>query len=164
MIKKILVAILVIATIICVIFGIKDYQQSKSVDEGKKNLIDEASRIKDDEAYGEEIVISFSVMFKNMVNNKESDLSYLGDIINTNSEAYSVIKNKIKEYRDKNITIDNLDYYIDSVEKIKEDDFKIYVTLDESIRTDTKSEKIKKSIEIKLKLANDKGIYEYKEI
>lgn len=164
MIKKILVVILVIATIICVIFGIKDYQQSKSVDEGKKNLIDEASRIKDDEAYGEEIVISFSVMFKNMVNNKESDLSYLGDIINTNSEAYSVIKNKIKEYRDKNITIDNLDYYIDSVEKIKEDDFKIYVTLDESIRTDTKSEKIKKSIEIKLKLANDKGIYEYKEI
>lgn len=164
MIKKILVVILVIATIICVIFGIKDYQQSKSVDEGKKNLIDEASRIKDDEAYGEEIVISFSVMFKNMVNNKESDLSYLGDVINTNSEAYSVIKNKIKEYRDKNITIDNLDYYIDSVEKIKEDDFKIYVTLDESIKTDTKSEKIKKSIEIKLKLANDKGIYEYKEI
>lgn len=141
--------------------------QDTSIDENnleEKSFVNEEANVKDDNAYIEQMILSQSDMIKLMVNNKEADLSYLGDIINKHSNAYSTIEEKIKAYRENNITIEYLDYYIDKVEKIADNDFKINITSDESININGKNQKNKKTVEIKLKLVDDKGIYEYKEM
>ncbi|SHI75337.1 hypothetical protein [Clostridium intestinale] len=162
--KNKVVVLVIILIFSCTLFGVNYYQKVKNNEKEEKTFENEQANIKDDEAYGEEMISSLSIMYKNMVNNKEANLSYLGDIINTKSEAYLVIENKIKEYREKKITIEYFDYYIDKMEKIAPDEFKVYITLDESIYRNEKSEKDKKKVEIKLKLVDDRGIYEYKEI
>lgn len=161
--QKIILSVLLFCLILFVIvFFIVNKNTSKAnTDENRQ--INENSIIKDDEAYGEEYVTSLSMIIKSMINNKEADLSYLEDIVRKESNAYNAVKNKIVDYRNRNITIEYLDYYIEKVEKINKNEYRISIKSDESLNEKNKNEKLQKSIEIKLKLQDDKGIYEYKE-
>lgn len=161
--QKIILSVLLLSLIFFVIicFIVKKNNSKASTIENIQ--INENSIIKDDEAYGEEYVTSLSMIIKSMVNNKNADLSYLEDVVNKESSAYNGIKDKIVNYRNKNITIEYLDYYIEKVEKIDTNEYKISIKSDESINEENKNQKLQKSIEIRLRLQDDKGIYEYKE-
>ncbi|WP_286906503.1 hypothetical protein [Clostridium sp. UBA1652] len=163
--KKTLIKFIVVTILIsvCIVTGVKYLKNEQNQKNKEDTFFNEEANIKDDEAYVEELVTSLSSILKNMVNNKDADLSYLNDIVNNNSDAYNILENKIKIYREKNITIEYLDYYIDEIEKIEHNTYKIYITEDEGINSNSNSEKMKKNIEIKLKLDDDRGIYYYKE-
>ncbi len=66
----------------------------------------------------EDLIFNYIHIYKDLINNRDLDITYINDVLIKNSAFETNIKNEIKDYRTKYSKIEDLEYKIKSFESI----------------------------------------------
>lgn len=154
----ILVLVVIVALSGTFYFVNKNKQANKG--EEKVIVINPVQNYKNNEAYVEEVVNNFFQMTANLVNNKASDPSYLEEVVDKNSNAFSAVEKELSALRK---TGGEIQLVVDSLNITQKSDtlYEVAVTVDKINTNATENKPNLEDLLLTVKVQEGYKIVEY---
>ena len=92
--------------------------KTETAKEPSKKVTPTNTKVEENRKDLEDLIFNYIDIYKTLINNKDSDITYINDIVAKNSNFETNIKNEIKDYRTKYSKIEDFSFKIKSIESI----------------------------------------------